>query len=113
MSEELAVGVESVFNFLGLSPEIGGQIQVGLFKSVEGGSDEVSLGSGLTLRTGVDITNTGHLQDLLGGGGSNDTSTSGGGDKSNSDGTAFSGNLGGDGVSVTDLVSPIASSDGD
>jgi len=112
-AQELGVGIEGMVITLWLAPEVGGQEGVGVLKSVEGGSDEVTLGSGLSLRTGVNVTDTGQLEDLLGGGGSNDAGTSGGGDESNSDGAAFSGDLGGDGVSVTDLVTPITSSDGD
>lgn len=53
------------------------------------------------------------MEELLGGGGTNDTSTSGSGDESDSNGTALASDLGGNGMDITDLVTPIASSDGD
>jgi len=94
-------------------PEIGGQIFVGFLEGVESGLQEVFSGLGATSGGGLDVLNTSHLEDLLGGGGSNDTRTSGTGDKSNSDGTALAGDLSGDSVGVTDLVTPVSSSDGD
>jgi len=56
---------------------------------------------------------TSQLQDLLGDGGSDDTATSGGRDQSDSDGSTLAGDLDGNGVDVLDLVTPVASSDGD
>lgn len=53
------------------------------------------------------------MQDLLGGGGSDDTRTSGTRDQSDSNGTALTSDLSGDGVWVSDLVTPVSSSDGD
>jgi len=97
----------------GLLPEIGGQVSVGFLEGVESGLQEVFSSLGATLGGGLDVSNTSHLENLLGGGGSNDTRTSGTGDESDSDGTALTSDLGGDSVGVTDLVTPVASSDGD
>ena len=52
------------------------------------------------------------MEELLGGGGSDDTGTSGSRDESDSNGTALSSDLSGNGMDITDLVTPIASSDG-
>lgn len=97
----------------GLLPEIGGQVLVGFLKGVESGLQEVFSGLGAASGGGLDVLDTSHLEDLLGGGGSDDTRTSGTGDKSDSNGTALAGDLSGDSVGVTDLVTPVASSDGD
>jgi len=97
----------------GSFPEIGGQIFVGFLEGVESSLQEVFSGLGATSGGGLDVLNTSHLEDLLGGRGSDDTRTSGTGDKSDSDGTALAGDLSGDSVGVTDLVTPISSSDGD
>jgi len=98
---------------LGGFPKIGGQVLVSFLEGVESSLQEVFSSLGATSSTGLNILNTGHLQDLLGGGGSDDTRTSGTGDQSDSDGTTLTGDLGGDSVGVTDLVTPISSSDGD
>jgi len=98
---------------LGGLPEIGSQVLIGFLEGVEGSLQEVFSGLGATLGGGLNILNTGHLEDLLGGGGSDDTRTSGTGDQSDSNGTALTGDLGGDSVGVTDLVTPVSSSDGD
>jgi hypothetical protein len=97
----------------GLLPEIGSQVSVGFLEGVEGGLQEVFSGLGAASGGGLDVSNTSHLEDLLGGGGSDDTRTSGTGDESDSDGTALTGDLSGDGVRSTDLVTPVTSSDGD
>jgi hypothetical protein len=98
---------------VGFGPEIRGQETVGLLKSIIGCFDEVFEGSGLTSWTGETVLNSGELEKLFGGGGTNDTWTSGSGHKSYADGTALSSDLHGDGMDVSDSVSPIASSDWD
>lgn len=55
---------------------------------------------------------TSELEELLGGGGTNKTRSSGGRDNSDSDGSALSSGLAGNGMGGTDLVSPVTSSDG-
>jgi len=97
---------------VGLLPQVGCQKSVSLAQSSECGLDEVSKGLGGSLRRGKDVLNTGELQNLLGGSSSDDTSSLGSGDHSHSNGTTLSGNLGGDGVGKSDLVSPISSSNG-
>jgi hypothetical protein len=98
---------------VGLGPEIGGKETVSSLKSVEGSKDEVLGGSGSSGRGGVDIIDTGELDELLGDGGSDDTHTSGGGHESDSAGSALASDLHGHGMDETDLVTPISSSDGD
>jgi len=62
---------------------------------------------------GVNIIDTSELEEFLGDGGTNNTSSSGGGDELASDGSSLTVNLGGDGMDSTNLVTPISSSDGD
>jgi len=62
---------------------------------------------------GVDIIDTGELEELLGDGSADNTSSTGGGHELASDGTALSGDFAGNGMDVSDLVTPIASSDGE
>ena len=62
---------------------------------------------------GVAVFNTGKLQETLAGRGSNDTGTTGSGDESTHDGSDLSANFAGDGVGLTELRTPVASSHGD
>ena len=98
---------------VGLWPEIWGKESVGLLQALEHGSAEVLSSSGLSSTGGVDIIDTGELQDLLGDDGSNATSSSWGWDHSNVTGTALSLNLDWDGMDSTDSGTPISSSDWD
>ena len=61
---------------VGLWPEIWGKESVGLLEALEYGSAEVLSSSGLTSTGGVDIIDTGELQDLLGDDSGNATSSS-------------------------------------
>jgi hypothetical protein len=97
----------------GLLPEIRSQIAIGRGKSIEGGLHKVTHSLGRSSGLCEDILNTGELEDLLGGTGGDDAGTTGSGHKSHRDGTALAGHFGGDGVGGTDLVAPVASSDGD
>lgn len=73
---------EGVVVLLGFAPEIWTLIHVGVGESLEGSLDEVTLGLGGSTGGGIDVLDTCELQDLLGGGGSDDAGTSGGGNKS-------------------------------
>jgi len=64
---------------VGSGPEIGGKESVGVGNGVEGSLNEVLGGTGASGRASVTIVDTSELQDLLGNGGSDKTSTSGGG----------------------------------
>lgn len=92
-SQKVGELLEGALDELALSPEIRSQISVGLLDGEEGGLHEVTHSLGASSGLGVNVLNTGELQDLLGGTGSNDTSTSGSGHKSYRDGTALASNL--------------------
>lgn len=98
---------------LGVSPEIRGEVLVGLGESGEGSLDEVLGGSGVTSGRGVAIINTSELQDLLGYGGTDNTSSTRSGYESDTNGSSLTVNLGGDGMDLSDLVTPIATTDRD
>jgi hypothetical protein len=106
------LGIGSLEEF-GLGPEIWGQVLVGLAQSDEGSSDEVLGSLGVAGRGSVNIIDTSELKHLLRDRGSNDTGTTRSGGQLDGDGSALAGDLAGHGVHVTDLVTPIASSDGD
>ncbi len=94
-------------------PQIGGQELVGVGQSIESRTDEVTLGLGVTSRGSVNVSDTSEGDHLLRGRGTNDVSSSGGGDELDSDRTALTGDLHGDSVGSSELVTPVASSDGD
>ena len=98
---------------VGLWPEIWGKESVGLLEAFENSSAEVLSSSGLSSTSGVDIIDTGELQDLLGNGSGNATSSSWGWDHSDVTGTALSLNLDWDSMDSTDSGTPISSSDWD
>lgn len=95
----------------GGGPEIWGQEGVGLGNSLEGGSSEVLHSSGLTSRASVAILDTSELQKSLGDWSTNDTSSSWGWDESYSDRSALALYLEWDSMDITNLVTPISSSD--
>lgn len=98
---------------LSLAPKVGGEILVGLSEALEDGLDEVLTGSGVTSGSSVNIIDTSKGEEFLGDGGTDNSSSSGSGGKLDSDGASLSGDLGGNGMDSTDLVTPISSSDGD
>lgn len=98
---------------VGLLPEIGGEESVGLGESVEGGSGEVLYGLGLATGAGEHITDTSELEDLFGGGGTDDSSSTGSGDQTDGARSALSSDLAGHGMWLSNFVSPVASADGD
>jgi len=73
------------FEIFRLAPEVRGKISVGVGQSVVGSLQEVTSSSGATTRRGVDILDTGELQNLLGDRCSNDTSSSRSWDESDTD----------------------------
>jgi len=96
-----------------LGPHVGGEVGVGLLDGVEGGLGEVSKGLGVTTRRGENVLNTSESDELLGDTGGDDTSTTGSGDETHGDGTALSGDLGGDSVGRSELVTPVSTADRD
>jgi hypothetical protein len=96
-----------------LAPPVGGVVFVSGLDGGEGSLDEVTSGSGRTFGFGVDVVDTGEVEELLGDGRSHKAGSSGGGHESHLDGSALAGDLAWDGVDSTDLVAPISLSDGD
>jgi hypothetical protein len=96
-----------------LLPHVRSKITVGATDSIEGSHGEVATGLGGTLRGSVNILDTGELQDLLGDGSSDDTSTTRSGHKAQTDRAALASELHGDGVRHTDVVTPVATTDRD
>lgn len=93
-------------------PVIRSEVGIGLGDAGEGSLDEVTKSSGGTSRASVDVFDSGELKELLGSFGGDDASTTGGRDEAETNGTTFTGNLGGDGVGETELVTPVTSADG-
>ena len=96
-----------------LAPPVGSVEFVGGFDGGECSLDKVSSSSGGSFGFGVNIVDTGEVEELLGDGRSNQSGSSGSRDKSDLDGSALSGDLDGNGVGSTDLVAPISLSHGD
>lgn len=94
-------------------PEIGGEELVGLGDGDEGSLQEVTSGSSASLRLGVAISDSGHLQEPLRGRGSDDTGSSRSRNESAHDGSGLTRDLARDGVRLLDVSSPVSSSDGD
>lgn len=103
--------IGSFFN-VGVTPEIRGQELGGVLEGSEASLKTVSGSLRATSGAGVAILDTGELEDLLGLGLTNDTGTSGTGDKSDSHGTTLTGDLAGNGVGSTDLITPVTFSHG-
>lgn len=80
-----SVDDEGVVGDDGSSPEIGRVVFVVGLDGSKGSLDEVSSGSSLTLSLGVDVMDTGELEELLGHGGSNEASSTGSGHESDFD----------------------------
>jgi len=94
-------------------PQVRSEVAIGSSTCSVDSSHQVTHGTGLTSRGSVAIANTSIGQDLLGSLGGNDTSSLGGRDEAESDGTAFTSDFGGDGVSITEATTPVSSADGD
>ena len=94
-------------------PEVGSEHLVGLLEAIEGSHGVVLSGSRLAHTVGVDVLDTGVLDDLLGDLGRDATGTSGSGDHADGNRTRLALNLGGDGVDTTDSGAPVATADRD
>lgn len=94
LGQEVGVLLVGSLDEVSLSPEVGGEVSVGLGAAAEDGLDEVTHGLGLSSGGGVAIVNTSELENPLGGGGSDEPSTAGSGDQTDSDGSRLSGDLG-------------------
>jgi hypothetical protein len=96
-----------------LSPELGAKETIGVTNGSEGSLDEVTKGTGGTTGSGVAIGDTSEGKNLLGGGGSNDTSTTGSRDQTSDGRTALASKLAGNGVGLTKGRSPVSTTNGD
>ena len=96
-----------------LGPQIWGKVLIGLLEGLVGGLKEVLSSSGMTRGLGVAILDTSEGDHLLGDGGADDTGTSRGRHELDENGSALAGDLAWHGMDVTDLVTPIAATDGD
>lgn len=104
---------ERVLGVGGFTSPIGSEVFIGVFQTSVSGFYEISSSSGTSRRSGVNISDSGELDNLFGGGGGDNSGSSGGGNHSNSDGSGLSVDFGGHGVCVSNHISPISSSDGD
>lgn len=96
----------------GLGPKIGGKVSVGVDEGVEGSLQEVLSGSGMTGGLRVAILDTSEGEHLLGDGSTDNTGTTGSGHELDTDGGTLSRDLAWDGMDMTDLVTPVATSYG-
>lgn len=96
-----------------LGPQVWSQETVSVTDGNEGSLQGVFQSSGGTVGRGVDIFNTGQLQQLLDSWGGDDTGTSWGWDQSHGDGTTLTRGLRGQRVRLTQVVTPVTSSDWD
>jgi len=113
LSKEVRELLEGGLGDNGVLPHVRSEVTVGAADSVEGSHGEVATGLGGTLRGSVNILDTGELQDLLGDRSSDDTSTTRSRHKAHTDRAALAGELHGDGVRETDVVTPVSTTDGD
>lgn len=97
----------------GRSPEVRGEVGVGVAHAVVSGMEEVTHGTGLTLGGGVSILNTGEGEELLDSVSGNDTGTTGSRDDTETDGTALSRDLARNGVGSASTGAPVATTNGD
>lgn len=96
-----------------LLPQVRGEVSVGLGDGIESGFGEVSKSGSGTTSTGVHVLNSSESQQLLCGRGGDDTGSSGGRDQTDTSGTSLTVDLFRNGVRLTDLVTPITTTNGD
>ena len=94
-------------------PKVRGEVFEGVGHSVEGSEHKVSLRGCATTGGCVAVGDTGEGKHLLGDSTSNQTSTTRGRDQAESDGTALSGNLDGNGVRSSEGGTPVSETDRD
>jgi len=94
-------------------PQVGGEHVVGALEGVVGGLQEVTHGLGVALSGSVAIVDTSVANELLGHGRADQTGTAGGRDETHTDGTALAGDFSGYGVGVSELVTPVSTTNGD
>ena len=94
-------------------PQLWGQEGVCVFGCLESSLDEVTHGLGGTSGASVHVFDTSHLKNLLRGHSGDNSRSLWCRNQTDGDGTALSVNLGWDGVHLSDLVTPVSSSDRD
>lgn len=112
LTEHIAVLLQRAARQLGLLPQVGGEESVCVGDGDEGGLEGVLEGLGGTGRGGVDVLHTSKLEETLDGGRGDEAGTAGSGDETDGDGTALAGLLGGERVRLTEVGTPVTSSDG-
>ncbi len=113
LGEEIRPLLERRGRELGFGPELRRQESVRLADSRKGRLDKVSEGTGASLGRGVAIADSGKFEQLLGDRGGNEAGTTRSRDKTGHDGTTLAGNLGRDGMGLTENGTPVTSADGD
>jgi len=113
LSQEVSELVVRSLGEGGLSPELRRKETVAVTDGSEGSLDEVTKGTGGTTGSGVAIGDTSEGKDLLGSGGSDDTSTTGSRDQARDGRTTLASELAGNGVRLTKGRSPVTTTDRD
>jgi len=93
-------------------PELRTEVSVGGLQGVEHGLNKVTHGTGVTTSGGVTILNSGHVHELLSGGGRDESGSARGGNETHANGSTLSGDLAGHSVRHTSLTSPVSTTDG-
>jgi len=109
--EEIGKLLERSCTVSRFGPEWGSEECVGVWDGFKGGLDEVTHTFGVSGGGGVTVVDSGHLQDSLDCWGSNDSGSSRSWNETDSDGSTFSGNLDWDGMGLSQVGSPVTSSD--
>lgn len=94
-------------------PEFGGEVGVGLGQGVVHSHGQVTTGAGVAGGGGVDVLDTGHVEQLLGDEGSHNAGPTGSGDQTDTDGPRLAGHLARHGVGFSGVEPPVATADGD
>jgi hypothetical protein len=113
LAEDVAVLLERAASKAGGFPQVGCEEAVGVCDGDESSLQGVLESLGGTRRGSVDVLDTSQLQETLDSGRSDKAGTAGSGNETDSDGTALSTLLGGERVRLTEVVTPVTSSDGD
>jgi hypothetical protein len=113
LSKEVRELLVRTLGELGLFPEIGSQETVSVTNGSEGSLDKVTESTGRTTRGGITIGDTSQLEDTLGSGRGNDTSTTGSRDQTRHNGTTTTSNLARNGVRLTKVGTPVTTTNGD
>jgi hypothetical protein len=111
LSKEVSVLLEWSLDEDSILPQVRGKVTISSSKSEEHSLDVVTSGSGVANSTGVAITDTSEGKNFLSNWRGNKSSTSWGRDKSDSNRTTFTGDLGRDSVWKIRHTSPVSSSD--